>query len=183
MTTLDKRIAALFLLAIPWLPSACFAEIYGWIDSNGVVTYSNLPPPKGVEVTQVIHEEPLSAKDAAQAAQRAKEAEAAAQNDRMRLREWELSRSQQAAFDYPPAPMPVGAPPDNGCAPYGSQDCDVWYTVWPWGYGYRPRYGWRYGNGFRGPNYGYPVGRGPGQAPAPSHHASAQAGAGSGHAR
>ena len=31
-------------------PSAAVAEIYGWVDPSGEVTYSNLPPPKNARV-------------------------------------------------------------------------------------------------------------------------------------
>ena len=152
------------LVALP-LPVICSAEIYGWIDSNGVVTYSNLPPPGGVDVTQVIHEEPVSAKAASDAAKAAKDAEAAALNDRLRLREWELSRSQSAPADYYPAgPMPASAPPDWGCGAYGYDNCEDLYLWWP--YGYRSRY-W---NRWRG-EHGFPSPTGRGRPPVPTHAA------------
>jgi len=174
-----RRLAVVALLALPLFPTICVAEIYGWIDPNGVVTFSNLPPPGGVDVTQVIHEEPMSAKAVAEAAQRAKEAETAAQNDRVRLREWELSRSTRAALDYPVAPTPAAAPGDWECGPNGYEDCNDLYLWWPWGYG--PRHGWRYG--YRGHGVGVPGPSGRGRPPAPSRHASAQSSTGSGHSR
>lgn len=173
--------AALVLLLAPAIPTMCSAEIYGWIDSAGVVTYSNLPPPSGVDVTQVIHEEPVSAKAAAEAAQRAKDAEAAAQNDRMRLREWELSRATRAPLDYPTGPMPATAPAESDCGPYGYgyEDCNDLYLWWPWGYG--PRHSWWYG--YRGRAGGFPGPGVHGRPPAPSRHASAHSSASGGHSR
>ena len=141
MKTRNRQFAATLAgLAALAMPLVCAAEIYGWIDGAGVVTYSNLPPPNGVDVTQVIHEEPVSPKAAAAVAQ---QAEAAALNDRIRLLEWEVARSQRMPVDYPAVPPAAPEPPfDVGCAPYGYYDCNDWYLLngrwWP-RYGYRHR--------------------------------------------
>jgi len=141
MKTRNRQFAAILasLAALP-IPAVCSAEIYGWIDGAGVVTYSNLPPPGGVDVTQVIHEQPVSPKAAAEATQ---QAQAAALNDRIRLLELEVARSQRVPVDYPIAPPLAAEPPvDVGCAPYGYYDCNDWYLYngrwWP-RYGYRLR--------------------------------------------
>lgn len=160
--------ATLVLLLGPVLPAMCSAEIYGWIDAAGVVTYSNLPPPGGVDVTQVIHEEPVSPKAAAEAAQRA---ETEALKDRIRLLELEMSRPQPVPVEYPVAPEP-SAPVEAGCGPYGYDDCNV-YWYWP---GWWPRHRYYYRGRERGAF-------GPGRPIAPirsAAHAAARGGGGSG---
>lgn len=171
-TRSSKFIATLVLTLAPAVPAICWAEIYGWIDSNGVVTYSNLPPPGGVDVTQVIHEDPASHKAAADAAQRA---ENDALKDRLRLLEWEMSRSQRVPTEYSPAPPPASAPADLGCGPYGYDDCNT-YLYWN---GWWPRYGY-----YRGRERGHTP-FGPGRPVAPvrgAGHSTANA-SGGGHAR
>lgn len=160
-TRKHKFAAAALLLAAPALPAVCAAEIYGWIDGSGVVTYSNLPPPRGVAVTQVIHEDPVSPKAQADAAHNA---EVSALNDRIRLLEWERARPQPVVVDYPAAaPAPPAA---FGCGPDGYYDCGQdlgpYYTT-----GLLPFY-W----GRNGQRYFYRPGghRGPG-APAHISHA------------
>jgi len=174
MKTGNRQFAAtLLLMLVAGVPTVCLAEIYGWIDSNGVVTYSNLPPPGGVDVTQVIHEDPVATKAAAEAAQRA---ETAAIKDRLQLLELELSRAQRAPVDYPPALPPAAVPADLGCGPYGYDDCNDLY--WYWG-GWWPRHGY-----YRGRERGYgPLGHGRPVAPIHSAaHSGGNAGGG-GHAR
>ena len=108
-----KRAAALVLLGSMSLPVICSAEIYGWIDGSGVLTYSNLPPPRGADVTQVIHQDPNSPKEQAEVA---RQAQIAALNDRMRLLELQLALSRQAGVaNYPAAPP---APASVSCG-YG----------------------------------------------------------------
>ena len=95
------------LCAACLLPTAAWAEIYGWTDSNGQVTYSNLPPPPGVHVTDVIHETPLSAKDVQQANY---EAQIRALNDRIRLMELEETAKNRQVVDFAaPRPRPRGS--------------------------------------------------------------------------
>lgn len=99
------------------LPQLGLAEIYGWIDGAGVVTYSNLPPPAGAMVTEVIPEPPpLSAKARAEEQHRIEVDEL---RDRVRLLELEQARSQRTVIDYPAAPV---APAGVGCSP-GAYDC------------------------------------------------------------
>gem|GEM_PF-6016908 len=106
------------LCAACLLPTAAWAEIYGWTDSNGQVTYSNLPPPPGVHVTDVIHETPLSAKDVQQANY---EAQIRALNDRIRLMELEETAKNRQVVDFAaPPPAPAGV----GCGPGDSYDCN-----------------------------------------------------------
>ena len=177
MKTQGRKIpAALAVVAVLLMPAICWAEIYGWIDGSGVVTYSNLPPPKGVDVTQVIHEEPVPPKVAEETA---RQAQVAALNDRIRLLELEMSRAQRAAVDYPAMPFaPMEAPPNSGCGPNDS-DCSGVYLYtggwWP-GYGYRNGYGY----GYRGRGWGWSWPNGSGRPVAPTVRSAARSGGGGG---
>ena len=97
-------------------PSAAMAEIYGWVDPSGSVTYSNLPPPKNARVIDVIEETPPPTPQAQAAAEAAHEAEMRALNERVRQLEQEL---QLTRYDSaPPAPpYPTVAPPSYGPPP------------------------------------------------------------------
>lgn len=125
MVAPHARLPLRFFLAALVSLGACAAasaqEIYGWTDSNGVVTYSNLPPPAGVHVTDVIHDTPISPQAAREAAQRA---EISALNDRIRLLELEEERNKRVVVDYADAPA---APFATGCSPdgygYGYGNC------------------------------------------------------------
>ncbi len=144
------RGSVLLLLAGMCSPLLCLAEVYGWIDSNGVVTYSNLPPPNGVDVTEVIHEVPMSPKAVAEANHRA---EIDALQDRIRLLELEQARAQRVLVDYPgPPPAPAGM----NCAPGGYVDCSpdwgTYYTT-----GVLLNYPYHYGRGY----YAAGIRRGP----------------------
>jgi len=134
-----NRAAALVLLAAAALPAICSAEIYSWVDPNGVVTYSNLPPPSGVRVTNVIHEEPLTARASVDAAH---QAQVSALNDRIRLLELETARQQREMVEFPGV---LPQPPSAGCGPGGNYDCnsdwEPYYTTAPLPYYY---YGSRY---------------------------------------
>lgn len=145
----------------------CAAEIYGWVDSNGTFTYSNLPPPKDARVTDVIAEEPARASGAAPARQ----ADIAALNDRIRLLELQRDRERMRAAEIPapPAYFPPAPPqPAYGCGPDGDSDCSV--------------YGGPYYVTAIGPAYYYGrrafAHRGHGAPSRPMHVASAHAGSG-----
>ncbi len=110
-----KAIAVAVALAAPVIARA---EIYGWVDSNGEVTYSNLPPPDSARVFDVMQEPaPSPAKAADQAAHAA---QMDALNDRLRLMELEMARAKREVVDYP-APPP--SPPGVGCGPGDAYDC------------------------------------------------------------
>lgn len=98
---------------------AAAQQIYGWTDANGDVTYSNLPPPKGAKVTDVIPDSPMSPQAIQEAARRS---ELSALRDRIRLLELEQERSKREVVDYPgtPAATPISAP----CSGDTSADCD-----------------------------------------------------------
>jgi hypothetical protein len=98
-------------------PAAAMAEIYGWVDPSGSVTYSNLPPPKNARVIDVIEEAPPPTPQAQAAAEAAHEAEMRALNEKVRQLEQELqfTRYQSAP---PPPPYPSMAAPSYGPPPY-----------------------------------------------------------------
>lgn len=121
-----RLLSGMVLAGAAALPLAASAEIYGWVDANGEVTYSNLPPPPGARVTDVIHDTPLSPQALAEAAQRS---EVSALKDRLRLLELEMARSKREVVDYA-APPP--APPGVGCGPDGSVDCTASYDYSPY---------------------------------------------------
>jgi Domain of unknown function (DUF4124) len=105
-------------------PSAALAEIYGWVDPSGEVTYSNLPPPKNARVIDRIEETPPPTPQARAAAEAAHEAEMRALNERVRQLEQELQfaryESAPPAPAYPTVAPPAYAPPPPDYASYGS---------------------------------------------------------------
>jgi hypothetical protein len=65
MSAKGTTVAAATLAAMVLCASnAAFAEIYKWVDQNGVVNYSSSPPPNG-RTTRVITEEKVSTIEAA----------------------------------------------------------------------------------------------------------------------
>ena len=146
------------------LPAA--AEITGWVDSSGSVTYSNLPPPKGAKVIDVIEEVPSTPQSQAAAAA-AHDAQMQSLNARVQQLEWELRQSAMAPAAPPSAPYPVASAPSYGpdCDP-GFFDCGVWngpayYSIgvpyWPY---YRPRAGFHNRGAFPHPPHSGPPFRG-----------------------
>ena len=142
-------------------PACAGAEIYGWVDPSGGVTYSNLPPPKDARVIEVIPETPPNPQAEAAAAA-AHDAEMKALNERVHQLEQELRASRMESAPYPvstpPPPPGYGAPSypsydtgpgyATGCDPE-MFDCNVWsgpvylttgFAPWPWWgwWGYRP---------------------------------------------
>lgn len=126
------------------LPAA--AEIYGWVDASGSVTYSNLPPPKDAKVVDVIHEIPSTPESRAAAAA-AHQAEMQALNDRVRQLEFEMQTQRQVSAPPPPPPSYTVASGPSYAPSYGPEcdpeyfDCGVYdgpayYTVGVpyWGY-------------------------------------------------
>jgi len=97
-------------------PSAATAEIYGWVDPSGSVTYSNLPPPKNARVIDVIEEAPPPSPQAQAAAEAAHQAEMRALNERVRQLEQELQLSRYDSAP-PPPPYPGVAAPSYGPPP------------------------------------------------------------------
>lgn len=142
------------------LPAA--AEIYGWVDSSGSVTYSNLPPPKDAKIIDRIEETPSTPQSQAAAAA-AHDAQMRSLNARVQQLEWELRQSAMTPAPPPSAPYPVASAPSYGPdCDAGFYDCGMWdgpayYTIgvpyWP-SY-YRPRGDFHY-HGYGHPGFGHP---------------------------
>jgi len=129
--TLSTVLMAGLAVALALLASAAAqAEILGWVDAAGNVTYSNLPPPKDARVIDQIEEVPVDAR--AQAAAAAlHQTQLQALNDRVRDLEWQINQTQRAA---PPvvyaAPAPAtGVSCDSQYYDCSSWDGPVYYTV------------------------------------------------------
>ena len=123
------------------------ADIYTWVDASGSINVSNLAPPEGVRVANVMHESaPAIAARAEAAREAARQAEVQALAERVRQLEDGIERASGRApppVDYraipppppviqyvvvpPPAQYAVNpAPPANtGCDP-GWFDCGLW---------------------------------------------------------
>ena len=122
-------------------PSLAAAEIYGWVDPSGDVTYSNLPPPKNARVIDVIQETPPPSPKSQAAAEAAHQAEMQRLNDKLQQLERELQQSRWQA-SAPPPPYPVaaapsyyGAPPSYAPAPSYGNGCDPEFFGCNWGEG------------------------------------------------
>ena len=83
---------------------AC-ADIFTWVDKNGVTNVSNEPPPEGVRVTKVVRSAP---KDAAREAA-ARTAEMRALRDRVEDLTKEVEQARHDAMPPPYAPVPAMA--------------------------------------------------------------------------
>jgi hypothetical protein len=135
-------------------PAVASAEIYGWVDPSGDVTYSNLPPPKNARVFDVIKEDPPASPQAQAAAEAAHRRQMDALNDRVRQLESEIQLQRQvaAAPPYPPpGPYSSDYGPSYSAGPsYGAAcdpqyyDCNLWdgpaywsVGIAPWAYGFR----------------------------------------------
>jgi hypothetical protein len=138
-------------------------QIYGWTDSNGEVTYSNLPPPKGAKVTDVIPNTPLSPAAVQEAAQRS---EISALNDRIRLLELEQARNKREVVDYPATPAGPPAPGVTACGQDGYADCNS-----QWGPFYTTSF--LHGTGGRHHHDDHDPANGNGHADQPPRHPSA----------
>lgn len=61
-----KIILAVAIVALQWLPISTYADtIYSWKDKDGIMRYSNDPPPEGVTAFQVSASEETDAGDPA----------------------------------------------------------------------------------------------------------------------
>jgi len=160
-------VSALAGAAAMLFPFCAGAEIYGWVDPSGDITYSNLPPPKNARVIEVIPEEPPASPQAQAAAAAAHDAEMKNLNNRVRQLERELQASRMEAAPYPASGPPAyGAPPPGYGAPppypsydagpgYGPGcdpdffDCDLWDGPIYFTTGFAPWWGFRH-RGFDG---------------------------------
>jgi hypothetical protein len=133
-------------------PALAHADIYTWTDASGRVNVSNLDPPDGVRVTNVVHVNPedKAREDAALNAARQAEMQSLAERVRQLQDEVELSRHQMPPpIDYrpvalppppaqystdwaaPPAQYPVSAasPAYSGCE--FEWNCGSWWGGYP----------------------------------------------------
>ena len=111
MAPLLSRVALAALVALA--ASLALADVYTWKDPSGRLNVSNLPPPDGVRVDSVVHEDPPKpSPSAAAAADAARTADVQALSARVAQLQDDLERAQQQpAFPpvvYRPAPP---APP------------------------------------------------------------------------
>lgn len=114
-------------IALAAMPAAAMADIYTWIDAAGTKTYSDQPPPKGVQLLSVAREPPAKPlTPAEQAAQRdeAQQAKIQALSERVR---WLEREAQLAASRPPAAPVQYVPPPPAPCDPRWS-DCGDWWS-------------------------------------------------------
>lgn len=112
-------------IALAALPATAMADIYTWIDAAGTKTYSDQPPPKGMQLLSVAREPPVKPLTPAElAAQRdeAQQAKIQALSERVR---W-LEREAQLASRPPPAPVQY-VPPPPPCDPNWA-DCGVGWS-------------------------------------------------------
>jgi hypothetical protein len=150
------RVGALIGVLGGLMPSQAAAEIYGWVDASGSVTYSNLPPPKNARVVDVIPETPPPSPQAMAAAEAAHQSEMRALNEKVRQIELERQQARSAAAYPAGAPPSYGPPPSYGQAPsYGPAasydsgcdaayyDCDLWDGPAYYNTGFLPFWGFR----------------------------------------
>jgi len=138
------------MLAGTLIVQPAYADVYTWLDKSGSINVSNLAPPDGAHVTNVIHASPeeIAAREAA-AREAARQAEVQALAERVRQLEGEMRVASLPAsppVQYRPAPQPpmvqyvadptppvmqyapYAAPAANyGCDP-SSIDCGSWGT-------------------------------------------------------
>src|SRR4051794_39574481 len=98
------------------------ADIYTWTDSSGRVNVSNLAPPAGARVVNVVHENPE--KIAAQqefAREAARQAEVQVLAERVRQLEREADASRRSMPMMAPPPYPMSPPPVVQYAPEPAQ--------------------------------------------------------------
>lgn len=145
-----RALLGLLVLAGAAVPAVSSAEIYGYVDSFGHFTYTNLPPPSDARVTDVIPDEPAVSPKALAEANAQAQLDAA--NERIRLLELEQMHQSLRDPDYPNPPVA-----SSGCGPGGAYDCSDAGPAYGSGV---VLYGRTHGyvRGYRGP---YRVGVGP----------------------
>jgi hypothetical protein len=124
------------------------ADVYTWVDATGKINVSNLTPPNGAHVTNVVHDDPAKSAARAEAARAAANAAEVQQlSERVRQLESDLDSAKQqppahvayvpmpppaipyaAAPAPPPVPYAVDAPPASTGCDYSSTDCGLWWV-------------------------------------------------------
>jgi hypothetical protein len=147
MGTTLLRVCLPAILAATFGLQLAHADIYTWVDASGSTNVSNLAPPDGVRVTNVMHESaPAAAARAEAAREAARQAEVQALAERVRqLEDIELTKGQAPPpADYyraiPPPPViqyvvvPPAAPYAANPAPPANTGCDPgWFDCGLWG--------------------------------------------------
>ena len=129
------------------------ADVYAWVDANGGVTLSDLPPPAGVRVVSVVKETtPASARpDRSAVRESAHRAEVQALSDRVRQLERQV---ELATYQPPPVVQYAPAPAMWPSAPCSWADCGPWYSTptYPIGFGvvFAPSHGFHRSHRFHG---------------------------------
>jgi hypothetical protein len=122
--------------------TAARAEIVGWVDDSGKVTYTNMAPPKGAKVVDRI-EEDRSEPRAAARPDPLRSDELRALNDRISSLEDDL---RQAMRTPPSSQPPAYSPPPS---PFASGTCDSWFfDCNDWGPSWAGPVYFSYGRGF-----------------------------------
>jgi hypothetical protein len=103
-------VTACFALAAA---APAYADMFTWVDKDGVTNISNEPPPEGVRVTRVVRSAPKDAAREAAARDAARMTEMRALRDRVEdlTKEVEMSRREAMPPPYAPAPAMAFAPP------------------------------------------------------------------------
>ena len=139
--------------ALAWLLglSAARADIYTWTDAAGRVNISNLTPPDGVRVTNVVHETPKPPPVRPDPGDASAQADVQALSERVRQLEREIDFARRApppmSYAAAPAPPVVQYPdvqysyamqpppqPSYGCDPSWIGCGGFGYLGWPYGY-------------------------------------------------
>jgi hypothetical protein len=165
--------AALLVVAGGLTCAPVGAEIVGWVDDSGNVTYTNMTPPRGAKVVDRIAEDPPDPR-AKVPADAAAQAQLQALNDRVRDLELQLRQGSPP----PPSPwdQPAYAPPPVALAGSGCDaafyDCNLWsgppvYTLYTYGpgFGYYRQRGQRHDHGGQDRRGGHGSHRGPSVSP------------------
>jgi len=150
-------IALAATLACPLGTEPVYADIYTWVDKSGTINVSNLPPPDGVQLTNVMREAPKPGSRDPSGDSPPSDVQLLAERVRQLEQEVELAKRQPPPMPYPvvqpppvtypvvppptvqyssvqyqiiESPMPLGgygAPANYGCDPE-SWDCGTWWA-------------------------------------------------------
>lgn len=131
--------------------SLAHADVYTWTDKSGRLNVSNIAPPEGVHVSNVVHEDPPPPEVVA-ARNAARTAELATLTERVAQLQDEVERARQA----PPPPMRVVTPPPVVQYVFNTAPPPVQYAPPQPAYGGGCDPTW-FGCAFGYPAFGYPA--------------------------
>ena len=144
------------LICVSALPYA-YADVYAWVDSSGTMTLSDLPPPPGVHVVNVVNENTPGVPPRAGPApirEPSREADVRALSERIRQLEHQIELAS-----YQPPPLAQYTPPaPSGWCNGAWADCGPWWSApaYPLGFGLvvAPTRGFRQFHRFHGTAHG-----------------------------